>query len=500
MNKIYMDLKRIGAAAVIGGALFLAGCAGKTGSETAIKLDQDKPVNITVWHYYNGAQESAFTRMVSEFNDTVGKEQGIYVESHSKGNVTELENAVLAASRKEVGSEAMPNIFSSYADTAYELEKEGALADLGPYFTEEEQKEYLDSYIEEGKIGLNGELKIFPIAKSTEVLMVNKTVWDEFAADTGVKEEGLLTIEDITDTAARYYDWTDAKTPDIPNDGKAFYGRDAMANLFIIGSMQKGVELFHVENGKVTLNADRDVFYDIWQNYYEPIVKGHYGAFGRFRSDDLKIGELAAYTGSISSASYFPDQTEIGDVITPIECMVLPAPMLKGGESYIIQQGAGMVVTKGTKEQEYASVVFLKWFTQAEKNIEFGCSSGYIPVKKAANEKETLDRVIEDKNLEISTKEYDTLLTAFEMVASSELYTNKAFDGGAKARKVLEYGLSDKAAADREQVVLRLGEGRSLEDAVADFISKDAFDVWFEEIKKELESSVSTSTGEAAGQ
>lgn len=499
MKKDYRCVRRIGAAAVLAGCLFLSGCSGKNGADV-VKLDRDKPVNITVWHYYNGAQESAFARMVSEFNDTVGKEQGIYVESHSKGNVTELENAVLASSKKEVGSEAMPNLFSSYADTAYELEKAGALADLAPYFTQEEQNDYMDSYIEEGRIGVNGELKIFPIAKSTEVLMVNKTVWDEFAADTGVTEDSLKTAEGITETAARYYDWTDAKTPDVPNDGKAFYGRDAMANLFIIGSMQRGVELFHVENGVVTLNVDRDVFYEIWQNYYVPFVKGYYGAYGRFRSDDLKIGELVAYTGSIASASYFPDQTEIGDVATPIECLVMPAPLLEGGEPYIIQQGAGMVVTKGTKEQEYASVVFLKWFTEAERNIEFGCTSGYIPVKKEANKKETLDSVIQEKNLEISTKEYDTLVTAYEMVGSSKLYTNKAFDGGASARKVLEYSLSDKAAADREQVVKLLAEGKTLDEAVGSFISEDAFHIWFEEVKTDLESSVAVSQGEAAKQ
>lgn len=39
----------------------------------------------------------------------------------------------------------------------------------------------MDSYIEEGKIGLNGELEIFPVAKSTEIMMMNKTVWDEFS-------------------------------------------------------------------------------------------------------------------------------------------------------------------------------------------------------------------------------------------------------------------------------------------------------------------------------
>lgn len=471
------------------GCLLLSGCAAKDAADS-VKLSKDEPVNITIWHYYNGAQRAAFTELVTEFNETVGKEQGIYVESHSKGDVTELETAVLASSKKEVGSENMPNIFSSYADTAYEIEKAGLLADLSPYFTEEEQAEYVDSYIEEGRIGENGELKIFPTAKSTEVLLVNKTFWDEFSADTGAAEEDLKTTEGIAKTAKAYYEWSDAKTPDVPNDGKAFYGRDAMANLFIAASMQRGIELFQVEKGNVTLNVDRDVFRTIWDNYYVPFIKGYYGAYGRFRSDDMKIGELAAYTGSVASASYFPEQVEIGENIIPIECMVLPAPQLEGGEPCIIQQGAGMVVVKKSPKEEYASVTFLKWFTESENNIEFGCTSGYIPVRKEANKKEILDSVIDKKEISISEKEYNTLLTAYGMVSEYKMYTNKAFDGGAKARKVLEYSLSDKAVADRALVMEQLKQGKTLEQAVEDFASEAAFDEWFNRVKIELEACV----------
>ena len=345
-------------AAALAACLFMAGCSGAASVNTS---KNSEPVDITIWHYYNGSQKAAFDDLVNEFNDTVGKEKGIYVEGHSKGNVSELENAVLSSSRKEVGSEEMPDIFSSYADTAFELEKEGLLADLAPYFTEEEQNSYMDSYIEEGKIGLNGELEIFPVAKSTEIMMMNKTVWDEFSAAAGVSLEDLKTKEGVVRVAEHYYNWTDGKTPDIPYDGKAFYGRDAVANLFIIGSMQLGVELFHVENQQVTLQIDKDVFKRIWDCYYVPYVKGYFGAYGKFRSDDVKIGELIAYTGSTTSAGYFPDQVEQGDTITPIECIVLPVPSFEGGAPYIVQQGAGMVVTNGPDDKVRAACEFLKW-------------------------------------------------------------------------------------------------------------------------------------------
>lgn len=490
-------MKKNIAAAILAFSLIMTGCSGAASVDTAKNSD---PVDITIWHYYNGSQKAAFDTLVNEFNETVGKEKNIYVEGHSKGNVSELENAVLASSRKEVGSDEMPSIFSSYADTAYELEKDGVLADLSPYFSEEEQKSYMDSYIEEGKIGVNGELKIFPVAKSTEIMMMNKNVWDEFSADTGVSLDDLKTKEGVVRVAGLYYAWTDAKTPDISNDGKAFYGRDAVANLFIVGSMQLGVEIFHVENQKVTLQIDRDVFKRIWDCYYVPFVKGYFAAYGRFRSDDVKIGELIAYTGSTTSAGYFPDQVEMGDSITPIDCIVLPVPGFEGGKPYIVQQGAGMVVTKSTKEEESAACEFLKWFTDAEKNTEFSCSSGYLPVKKDAGDIAVLEKVMADKQVSMPEKEYDTLTEAYRAVKNNELYTNKAFDGGSKARKILEYDLSDKAVADREQVKALLEEGLSLDDAVKDYISEESFDLWFDSVKQKLEACVEeTGTGREDG-
>ena len=152
--------------------VLMCGC----GNEAAkVKLDPKNPVTITVWHYYNGSVMSAFDELVKEFNETVGMEQGIIVQGSSIGNVSDLQAAVLASAKKEVGSQEMPSIFASYADTAYAAEQMGILADLDMYFSQEELDEYIPAYIDEGRIGNNNELKIFPVAKSTEILMVNET-------------------------------------------------------------------------------------------------------------------------------------------------------------------------------------------------------------------------------------------------------------------------------------------------------------------------------------
>lgn len=458
----------------------MCGCGDKS------PLDPDNPVSLTVWHYYNGSQQAAFNDLVSEFNETVGKERGIYVQSHSQGSVSDLEVAVRDSLAGKVGAKDMPDIFSSYADTAYEMEQAGALANLSEYLTKDELDKYIASYINEGCIASDGSLRIFPVAKSTEIMMINGTDWAVFSEATGASLDSLATIEGVVETAKRYYEWTDAATPDIPGDGKAFYGRDAVANYFLIGMRQLGTEIFHVEGGEVVLNVPKESVRRLWDNYYVPIVKGYFGAYGAFRSDDVKTGDLLAYTGATTSAMYFPGRVELDDRSYEIGYIVMDAPIFEGGENYAVQQGAGMVVTKSDELHEYAAVEFLKWFTREENNLRFGAVSGYMPVLKTANNVEMLDRVIEEQGMEVAEKTYDCLLHTFGQMENVTFYTNKSFKNGSDARRVLEHNLSNKAQADRKQVEAALAGGVSLEEACAPYLTEEAFDAWYEEFCRVL--------------
>ena len=80
-------------------AVLLTGCGKKN------PLDPDDPVSLTVWHYYNGSQQAAFDTLVESFNETVGQEKGIYVQSYSQGSVSDLETAVRDSISGKVGAD-----------------------------------------------------------------------------------------------------------------------------------------------------------------------------------------------------------------------------------------------------------------------------------------------------------------------------------------------------------------------------------------------------------
>lgn len=471
---------------ILGITLLSALVLGACGREEAQLTDPENPVTLSVWHYYNGSQQEIFDSLVNEFNATVGKEKGIYVQETSKGSINELESAVRDATDQKIGADEIPDIFSTYSDTAYDIGQKGKLANLSEYMTEEELGQYVESYIEEGRIARDGGLYIFPVAKSTEVMMFNKTDWNKFAEETDASLDDLATLEGIVKVAEAYYNWTDAKTPDTPNDGKAFYGRDSMSNYFIIGMRQQGVEIFEVSDGGVTIHDDKEKIRRLWDNYYVPYIKGYFASFGSFRSDDVRTGDLIAYTGSTSSAMYFPDKVETEEGSYKITCEVKEAPVLEGGIKYAVQQGAGMAVMKTEQVREYAAVEFLKWLTRAENNLRFGCESGYLPVRKEANSKEKLDEVIRDQNLRVAGKTYDCLVKALGAGKDTELYSAKSFPGAFDARKVLDYSLSDKAVKDRGKVVAKLKKGKSLEEACEPYLTEEAYDAWYQEFDQAL--------------
>lgn len=397
----------------------LSGCTKGTESKS-VQLDPDNPVSLTVWHYYNGAQQATFDELVSEFNATEGKEKGIYVEGYSQGSVSDLEKAISDSVAGVVGSQEMPDIFSTYADTAYSIEEQGRLTDLTQYFSQEELDEYVDSYIQEGYLHGDGALYLFPVAKSTEVMMLNATDWEPFAKDAGVTLEDLQTLEGVVDVAEKYYEWTDAQTPDVP--------------------------------------------------------------------DDVKTGDILAYTGSTSSAMYFPDQVVKENESEDIAYKVLPIPVLEGGEKVNVQQGAGMAVTKSDEQHEYAACEFLKWFTAKENNLRFVCESAYFPVRKESNSIEALKEVVRKDNLSIDSKAYDCLSCVFEDYDTMTFYTPKCFENGYATRKILDYNLSDKAVADKEAIDQAVQGGTSREEAQAPFLTEEAFEAWYQEISQALES------------
>jgi multiple sugar transport system substrate-binding protein len=439
-------------------------------------LDPSKPITITVWHYYNGNIQNQFDLLVERFNETVGVERGIVVDSQSYGDVGQLANAVYDSANKTIGSLPLPDLFLSYPDNAYRVNLISELLDINTLFTEQELAGYREEFLDEGRIGTGPGLKIFPIAKSSEILYLNKTFWDEFVNVSGADINRLRTWEGVLEIAQEYYNLT----------GKAFLGIDASANFMFVSAIQLGSEIYSDKDDSVSLNFTKEIGRKIWDFYYIPYMKGFFEKNGRFSSDDARTDSVLAYTGSTAGAVYFPTEVTFpeGDVY-PIDPMILPYPYFEEGRAFAYQQGAGMCITKSDEPHEYGAGLFLKWFTEPEQNVEFSVLTGYMPVMNESLKKEMMYEALSSMDM-IGAAIPGVIDSTVYMLDNYTMYSTKPFEGSFELRSLLENHLFSKITVDLGLVEEQVNSGEDRSKLVEALISELEFEKWYDQIHEEL--------------
>lgn len=165
-----------------------------TGCDNEKKLDSKNPLTLTMWHNYGGDMQESMDFLIDQFNATVGKEQGIIVNVTAISSSSELNDSLDMIVNGDPGAPDMPDVFTGYPKTAIKFQEKGMLANLDNTFNNDEISAYVDAFIKEGRLS-DGGLYVFPLAKSTEILYLNRTLFDRFAKETGVKVDKLSTRE-----------------------------------------------------------------------------------------------------------------------------------------------------------------------------------------------------------------------------------------------------------------------------------------------------------------
>ena len=441
-------------------------------------LDPDKPITLTLWHYYSGSQKQAFDELVDEFNETQGKKQGISVDAVAKGSISNISADLKSSLEKKVNAPELPNIFAAYGDTAEDMEKAEKLVSINAYMSDEEMAEYVDDYMKDGILHNHDDVNIFPIAKATEVMVINKNKWDEFAKKEDVKLSDLDTGEGLAHVSEKYYTYS---------GGKAFFARDALMNYLNAGSEQLGTPLFTITGYSGSFTVSKETMRKLWNQYYVPFVKGYYTKNGRFASDDMKTEDVIACVASSAGATFFPKEI-ISDDGTgyAVKYIVRQVPNFEEKKSYAITQGAGMAVSKSDETHEYASIQFLKWFTEKERNTLFSAESSYLPVKKEANSFESWNSITEAEKVTANQLVRDIVKTSMETVSKSTLTSQKSFNKSFEIRNYLETALNEKCAGDALKIQKAIKRGDSREKAWKQYLSDENFNTWFEQITKDI--------------
>ena len=345
-------------------AVCLSGCSDKT------RPDADNPVTLTMWHVYGSQTRSPLNDTIDEFNDTVGRDNGVIINVVSVTSSSAIDKALSASANGEPGADELPDLFTAYPRVA-EIVGEDKLLKWNDYFSADELTDFRDEFIKEGYFG--DDLLMLPVAKSSEALFLNKTLFDRFSAETGISTAKLESFDGFFETANIFYDWSGGQNFTQIND---FY------NYAYIGMKAYGDEF--IKDGRLDLNSS--AFEKVWMPLSKASIYGGICLDDGYAASRWKTVEIISNIGSTADILYQPEMVFYPDNTTEnITSISLPYPVFTAAEPMAVHRGGGLFAVKSDDEREnYGAYIFAKWLTEKENNLHFVTNTGYLPVTDEA--------------------------------------------------------------------------------------------------------------------
>lgn len=354
------------------GLLLLLCAAGLSGCKSETTLSPEEPVTLTMWHVYGEQADSPMNRLIDQFNETVGKEKGIIIDVTVLTNSAVLRAQLLDAYANKPGSPAMPDLFSSGPGVVEKMGVDHVL-DWQDYFTQEELSHFVGEFIQDGMV--EDHLAVFPVSKSSFALFINGSRFERFSAETGVTYSDLADWDGFFDAAARYYEWS---------GGKAFCSIDYLVRTMDLNARAVSSDLY-TDTGWYDLN--NPAVRASWMQFIRPLVQGHIRLSTPYASASLTTGEALTGISSTAGILYFNDIVTYPDNTSePTNLRVLPLPKTAGAQGIMPVTGVGISAYRTTEQKAEAASVFLHWFTEKQRNLEFVVETGYMPVNNGAFE------------------------------------------------------------------------------------------------------------------
>lgn len=412
----------------------LSGCSNKT------KPTPENPVTLSMWHVYGSQTKSPLNEVIDEFNQTIGKENGITVNVVSVTSSSAIDKALAASANGEPGAENMPDLFTAYPRVAEIVGKEKLLC-WEDYFTESELSEFKQNFLEEGYF--DEKLLMLPVAKSSEAFFVNQTLFDRFAKEIDVTAEHLGTFAGVFETARKYYDWS---------GGQSFLQINDYYNYAYVGMKAYGREF--VRNGR--LRVEDEAFAKIWQPLAETAIYGGICLEDGYAASRWKTAEILANTGSTADVLYQPDEVVYPDNSSePITAAALPYPAFTEDSLGVIFRGSGLFAIRSEDERKnQASYLFAKWLTDSENNLNFVTDAGYLPVTDEAYE-----ALFSDISVVNNTNYHSVYQAVDHMMQSFTFYALPLYENASDIQSDFEQNVKSVLKSAHNQYIQRTGAG-----------------------------------------
>lgn len=362
-------------------AAIFTGCAKPAATTGEPKAEEKtEPVEISFWHAMSGPNEEAIKKITDDF---MAANKNVKVTIVNQGKYLDLFDKLMAAAK----AKQLPTISQIYSNRLSWYVSKNLVEDLTPYmndsktgFTKADFDDipsmFLDDCIWDGK------QYAMPFNKSQMVLYYNEGM----LADAGVK------------VPTTWEEWTEASkklTVDKDKDGEPdVYGTVFANNLstdIIPWFKQAGGTTIDRETGELMFDTEAAKEAVSFLNNMIQAKTARLAGDDKSANAPLQQGRAAMCVASTSALPYIESDTMEG---IKINCAALPGHKTNDQLFY----GTNVTVfNTSSAAQKQAAWEYIKFLTNTQNTAYFASQTGYIPVRKSAQEEPVFKAILDEK-------------------------------------------------------------------------------------------------------
>mgnify|MGYP000316156624 FL=1 len=372
----------------------------QTADPASVEVELSEPITITFWHgIVQENMQQTLNEIIDDFNNGIGAEMGITVESYAKGEMSDLENAVTAA----IKAGNMPNVTMTEAASVADWLQAGCVVDLTPYIENEnyglDLEDYYDIYIEDScSYPVEGYYSL-PLYVACEVMYYNvdffqennltvPTTWAEF-------EEVCTKISEIT--------------------GHPAGGWDEGVKCFSTLVEQKGIG-YTDRDGKLLFAEDLDATTDVISWYQDMVQRGIIRTPGEdfFFSGPFANQQVQMYISSGNEGEFINMKIPESD---KFEWSCAPIPQFEDGTKADYAEGflVSMLDNSGDLATRWASWIFIQYLQSYEASQKILSGESRLPfLKSVAASEEFLQNAAPAQLAGVEQQEFAYTYPGFE--------------------------------------------------------------------------------------
>ncbi len=344
-----------------------------------VNVLQDFPtedITITFWHVYGDAKGALLQNYIDEFE---ALHPNVTVDAESQGGYDDLRNKTILA----ISAGETPTLLVGYPDHVAGYLNGNAVIPLDDFIKDDtwgvDITDFIDSYVEENKQYAGGLMYSLPYSKSTEMVVINKTIFEANA--TALEAAGVGLKVDEPYTWAELDIIADILVGDGANQCEYLINYDSSANFFINSIRQWDGGYTNSEGDILVDNVNTIAMLEYISDRFEDntfaLPLAWNAAYG---SANFKDGDACMTVGSTAGISY--NVPEVVGGVPVFEIAVAPIPQYDLDHKSATQQGPNIAIMSDTTDAErLVAWLLIEYITNAENTAEWSMLTGYLPVR-----------------------------------------------------------------------------------------------------------------------